>query len=261
MVDRRSAQCVGQASCLERCQYFAAPGTCQGGSAVLFCLPFAGGAASAYARLRKYLPGEIDLQPVQLPGREVRLAEEPFISIQEITTAILRRADRPYAIYGHCMGARIGFEVVRELRRRGAPRPARLYVGAAAPPGEVEPFTRIGRLHDRALAHTLVKLGGIPRELLQSPELQRMALRVLRADLRWLEEQRYTAEPPLSVPIVALAGGQDKQVSPSLMAGWYRHTSRSFRLHVVAGGHLFVREAVCDCARIIAADLVAALPS
>jgi surfactin synthase thioesterase subunit len=115
----------------------------------LFCLPFAGGAASAYARWRKDLPGEIDLQPVQLPGREVRLAEEPFISIPEITAAILRRVDRPYAIYGHGMGARIGFEVVRELRRRAAPMPVRLYVGAAAPPGEVEPITRIGRLHDR----------------------------------------------------------------------------------------------------------------
>ena len=43
----------------------------------LFCLPCAGGGASAFRAWRDGLPASIDLCPVQLPGRENRLNEHP----------------------------------------------------------------------------------------------------------------------------------------------------------------------------------------
>ncbi len=93
---------------------------------MLFCLPSAGPAASAFRGWAAALGPEVDVQPV---------AEPPESDPAALAQALAARADpRPYAIYGHSTGGRLGFEVVRELHRRGARLPLRLYVGGCRPP-------------------------------------------------------------------------------------------------------------------------------
>ena len=91
----------------------------------MFCLPYAGGGASAYTGLLRELT-DLTVVPIQLPGRENRIAEPPAFTIQEIADEIAPATDAPYLLYGHSMGARIAFEVARELRRRGLPGPLSL---------------------------------------------------------------------------------------------------------------------------------------
>lgn len=45
----------------------------------LFCLPFAGGGASAYNQWAKKMQGKVTVCLVQLPGREERIMEKPYI--------------------------------------------------------------------------------------------------------------------------------------------------------------------------------------
>ena len=47
----------------------------------LFCLPFAGGGASAYNQWAKKMQGKVTVCPVQLPGREERIMEKPYIDM------------------------------------------------------------------------------------------------------------------------------------------------------------------------------------
>ncbi|MEV4085609.1 thioesterase domain-containing protein [Nonomuraea fuscirosea] len=95
------------------------PGTTR----TLFCLPYAGGGAGAYTGLLRALsalpavPG-LTVVPVQLPGRESRIAEPPAFTIAEIADEVAPATDEPYALYGHSMGARLAFEVVRAGRLR-----------------------------------------------------------------------------------------------------------------------------------------------
>ncbi|MFE7752043.1 thioesterase domain-containing protein [Streptomyces sp. NPDC057428] len=44
----------------------------------LFCLPYAGGAASAYARWPAFFGGEVEVCGIELPGRQSRYGEQPF---------------------------------------------------------------------------------------------------------------------------------------------------------------------------------------
>ena len=44
----------------------------------LFCLPFAGGGASAYNQWAKKMQGKVTVCPVQLPGREEQIMEKPY---------------------------------------------------------------------------------------------------------------------------------------------------------------------------------------
>ncbi|CAM5242391.1 hypothetical protein STENM327S_05159 [Streptomyces tendae] len=75
----------------------------------LICFPHAGAGASAYADWAGLLPPEIDLVAVQLPGRQNRIAEEPFTEaapLVETLTHALRARARP------------AVRLLRALRRR-----------------------------------------------------------------------------------------------------------------------------------------------
>ena len=87
----------------------------------LFCFPYAGAGASAFASWADLMPPEVELCAVQLPGRESRLREKPFVRLPPLVRAV-RESLRPYlhkpfAFFGHSMGALISFELARELRR------------------------------------------------------------------------------------------------------------------------------------------------
>ena len=50
----------------------------------LFCIPFAGGGAAFYRRWVKKMQGLLTVCPVQLPGREERIAEEPYTDMDRM---------------------------------------------------------------------------------------------------------------------------------------------------------------------------------
>ncbi|HEY3009731.1 MAG TPA: thioesterase domain-containing protein [Micromonosporaceae bacterium] len=224
--------------------------------AVLLCLPYAGAGASAYHGWRRAYPTEIELQPLQLPGRENRISEPHRIDPDEVAEAAAGRIDGRYAIYGHSMGARLGFEVIRSLRRLGAPLPVRFYVGACRPPDETEPLVRLARLPEVEFVRRLRELGGSLAEALEVPELRDLVLPTLRADFAWIDSYRYRAEPPLPMPIVGFAGGADAAAPPDTMAGWRRHTVAGFRLRVLPGDHFFVHSRAAEVAATISEDLL-----
>lgn len=221
-------------------------------SVLLFCLPYAGGGASAYRHLARALPPGLSALPVQLPGREGRIAEPADFTVADVADAVTARADRPYAIYGHSMGGRLGFEVVRELRRRAGVLPYALLVGASRPPDSVEPLSRLAHVDDATLIDRLTELGGVPPEVFEEPELRELVLPVFRADFGWIDRYQYVEEDPLPVPVVAIAGTDDLDAPPELMAGWARHTSAGFEQHVLPGGHLFMQDRVDLLAAVVA---------
>src|SRR6202035_2395188 len=95
---------------------------------------------SAYRGWAAALPGDVEVCPVQLPGRESRLREPPFVSAERLVLALADALHPhlalPFAFFGHSMGAMLSFELARELRRRGRPLPVHLFVsGRRAPQG------------------------------------------------------------------------------------------------------------------------------
>ncbi|MGA8115709.1 MAG: thioesterase domain-containing protein [Actinocatenispora sp.] len=222
---------------------------------LLFCLPYAGGGASAFRSWRRAFPAEVGVQPVQLPGREGRISEPGRFTAAQVTDAILSRADRPYAIYGHSMGARIGFEVVREVRRRGADLPAGLFIGGARPPDLEEPLSVLADASDADLIDRVVQLGGVPPEVFEEPELRDLVLPTLRADFGWLHDYEFVAEDPLPVPMTAFAGDADADAPVAAMTQWERHAGAGFTLHTMPGGHFFLNDELPSMAETITAAL------
>ncbi|MEZ7128899.1 thioesterase domain-containing protein [Nonomuraea sp. AD125B] len=222
----------------------------------MICLPYAGGGASAYAGLLRRLTG-LTVVPLQLPGRENRIGEPPAFTISDIADEVAPATGEPYVLYGHSMGARLAFEVARELRRRGLREPSRLYVGGAHPPDRRVPLAAAADLPDDAFIDQLIRRSGALPELRDLPELRELMLPVLRSDFAWIKNYAFAPEPPLATPIVAFAGLDDGEAGVAEMLGWARHTSAGFRLRTVRGGHLFVKDRPDELAGLITADLTA----
>ncbi|MEH1166773.1 thioesterase domain-containing protein [Micromonospora sp. CPCC 205539] len=227
----------------------------------LFCLPYAGAGAGAFRHFPGQFGPDVEVLPVQLPGRENRISEDPRFRVVDVASAIAGRATGPYAIYGHSMGGRLGFEVVRELRRAGLALPVRLYVGGARAPHVTAPslFDGLSQVDDDELLRRLETGGGLPAGLLEHPELVDLLLPLLRADFERVDTYRYRPEEPLPVPIVAFSGRHDRAVTREQSAAWREHTAAGFTLHELDGGHFFLHDALPELAAAIRADLSAAL--
>ncbi|MFI7648055.1 thioesterase domain-containing protein [Micromonospora sp. NPDC049460] len=223
----------------------------------LFCLPYAGGGASVFRRWQDGLGPDVEVLPVQLPGRENRISEDPEFRVADVASAIADRVRGPYAIYGHSMGGRVGFEVVRELRRAGRPLPLRLYVGGARAPHVTAAslFDGLSDVDDDELLRRLGAGGGLPAELLAHPELVELLLPLLRADFGRVDSYRYTPGEPLPVPIVAFSGRDDRAVRREHSDAWREHTAAGFTLYEIEGGHFFLNDRLPDLLAAIRADL------
>lgn len=206
----------------------------------LFCFPPAGYGASVFYGWSENLPPEIDVCPVQLPGRENRLMEPPFTSvsllIQSLTKRLHSYLDIPFAIFGHSMGALIGFELARHLRRTGQPGPSLLFVSSYRAPQRSVPNSRSYSLPDYMFVRALDGMAG---EMGRNDEAMRLMLPTLRADFFLCETYTYVPEDPLNCPISALGGLQDSTVGRQDLAHWSVQTKSTFKLVMLPGGHFY----------------------
>jgi surfactin synthase thioesterase subunit len=213
----------------------------------LFCLPYAGGGASIFHRWVDALGPSIDVRAVQPPGREQRLPEQPFHSLEPLVAELAEAMEPwltlPYALFGSSMGALIAFEAARQLSATPAGPPVKLLVAARGAPHVPDPGPELHRLPDGAFVQAIRRLHGTPDEVFEHGELRALLLPLLRADFTLCETYRYRERAPLDAPIVAFGGQQDDTVSRSDLEAWRELTRSSFTLRMLPGGHFFVHSA------------------
>lgn len=97
----------------------------------IFCFPFSGSGASAFSAWPAAID-DVEVCPVQFPGRESRMAEPHYGTYESLAAGLVEPLvpllDRPFAFFGHCAGALPAFETVIRLAERGLPQPDRLFV-------------------------------------------------------------------------------------------------------------------------------------
>src|ERR1051326_4461621 len=210
----------------------------------VFCFPYAGGGASIYATWLQALPPEIAVCPVQLPGRGSRIRERPFNQLVELLPALVPALQPlmnvPFAFFGHSMGALIGFELARELRRRNLPGPVHLFVSGHRAPQLPDPDPPMHDMPDAELIKELVRLNGTPKEILENQQLMELLLPLLRADTSLCETYAYTPDPPLNCPISVFGGSADAKVTRSDLEGWKTETTQGCIIRMFPGDHFFI---------------------
>lgn len=229
----------------------------------LFCFPYAGGVASAFRLWAQNLPPTIELNAIQLPGRESRFREPPFAElpplIQTLADVLNPLLTKPCAFFGHSMGAIVGFELARHLRRQHNPHLLHLFVSARDAPQLKLAEPLLYNLPEPEFIVKLRELGGTPEAVLQDAELRAMVLPLLRADLSVNEAYAYSPEPPLDIPISAFGGLRDPRVSEENIRPWAEQTSKAFILRMLPGDHFFMNGAPMALLQALVQDLQHAL--
>lgn len=213
----------------------------------LFCFPYAGGGTVAFRGWAEQLPDSVEICPVQLPGREHRMREPALRRIPAIVEAaaesLLPHLDKPFAFFGHSMGAFISFDLARALRGSHGRAPAALFVSGCRAPHLKRRRPPTYDLPESEFMNELRSLNGTPRELLDSPDLMRVLLPLLRADFEASETYSYIAGAPLECPISAFGGTEDPEVERREIREWCEHTTAAFSLKMFSGDHFFLHSA------------------
>jgi len=217
----------------------------------LAVLPHAGGSATYYHPFSRLLHPLVEVLAVQYPGRQERRHEEPVTDIgllaDQVTAALLPWTGQPLALFGHSMGATLGFEVARRLERRGTPPVALIASGRRAP--HIEVPERVHLLDDEGVLAEVAQLSGTDPHLLEDEEVRAMTLRTLRGDYRAIETYRCDAGATVGCPVLALGGDNDPRVPVDQLRAWRERTTGGFGIEVFDGGHFYLaghRRAVAD---------------
>jgi len=229
----------------------------------LVCLPHAGGSATFYFPLSRTLAPAIDVLALQYPGRQDRRGE-PCIDemgrLADLVTEELRPwTDRPLALFGHSMGALLGFEVARRLERDGI-SPLHFFASGRRAPMRRRSDEDVHRRDDQRLIAELATLSGTDAQILDDPEVLHLVLPAVRSDYRAVETYRYAPGEPLKCPMSVLTGDSDPQVTRDEAEDWRQCVAGRFDLTVYPGGHFYLTEHAGEVMAQIRRALAAAGP-
>ena len=227
----------------------------------LFCFAHAGGGAWVFAPWRAALSPGIAVCPIVLPGRESRLREPPCVRMEEfiapLRDAIAACADRPFAFFGHSLGAVVAYEAARMLPPSKAPLLMRLFVSGRRAPQLPPGRPPLHRLGDAAFISALRGLGGTPDELLGDGAMLALFLPALRADFELNDTYEPLPGGRLTCPITAFAGRGDPETSRAEISGWRAVTTGAFGLREFGGGHFYLIDQQHELLAVIREQLAA----
>lgn len=229
------------------CDWLVPPFRQSGAEASLVVLPYAGSGPSLFRNwLNSPMDPRIETICVALPGREQRIAEPPIHDVDELLDRLMpvvaEISDRGrVAFFGYSLGATLAYALVSRLRHRNH---VALFVAAADPPHLDSDESKVSGLDDGELLTHLAERHGDPLGLAADPngEIARLFLPALRADIEVSDSYTYDSPDPLTIPVVAIGGVQDRHPTPSMLERWSELTENEFERVLLPGGHFFIRE-------------------
>ncbi|MFJ9343563.1 thioesterase II family protein [Streptomyces sp. NPDC101733] len=212
----------------------------------LFLLPHAGSGAIIYREWESLLPPDIAPQAVTLPGRHNRREETSYEEweplLDALHEAVLAEVDdgRPFAFFGHCLGAQLAFRLAIKMEEEGGPTPVMVGMSGWSPEGFFIPTDEQSRMPDAEMVEWIKKLGSFPAEVYDNPEMLALVVPALRADLR--VSARYVDDGAgVRCPLASYGGASDPlQEHPDAMKHWAGRSPQYLGHSEYPGGHFYI---------------------
>uniref|UniRef100_UPI003BABCE13 alpha/beta fold hydrolase n=1 Tax=Stappia sp. TaxID=1870903 RepID=UPI003BABCE13 len=242
-----------RASLAERSEWFPFGGPRHGADVNILAFPHAVAGASAFKNWQARFPRDWQVSPVQLPGREGRIAEPPFTTLSAAVEALMLRVrpyrDTPLVLVGWSLGSKIAFELARRLEHDDICQP--LLVVAGVCPGPHQPLPDLSSFFGEDGMETRLRLlGGTPENILSSGEMLSALQTTMEGDTAMAAS--YRSEATIRAPMLALSATRDDLVSQEAVESWRPRTAGGFTHRRLEGGHFMARDdaaAVADVVR------------
>ncbi|HUB61258.1 MAG TPA: alpha/beta fold hydrolase [Puia sp.] len=219
----------------------------------VYCFPFAGGSRYSYLLYTK-AARDLKLIPLDYPGRGFRAGEPLLRDLHEIADDCLgqirHRLGEPYAIYGHSMGAVVGYLVTKRIIREGLGRPEILFFSGRGGPSIGYPEKMRYLLPTSDFRDLLRAMGGNSDEVLDNEELMSFFEPIIRADFEALETCRYVPGEAFDIPITVMIGA-DENVTLEHAYAWQRETTERIDVRLFPGKHFFIFDHAADVVRLM----------
>lgn len=220
----------------------------------IYFLPFAGGSSYSYTNFASILPKHLEFRSLEVPGRGTRINDALLKNAHELCDDFFAQLqedgafDKPYILFGHSMGALLGFLLLHKIKEENLPLPQHFYASGRGGPSFPDEREQYYLLSDLDFKQKLKELGGSPKEVLEHDTLMDFFLPILRADFELVETYNYTQKEPLNIPITVFIGDKDEATFEEAQA-WQEESTQKVQIHVLPGDHFFLFEqasAICS---------------
>ncbi len=226
---------------------------------ILLCFPFAGGSSNSFRPWVPLMPPAVELRAVELPGHGTRLSEPLAQDIKEliepIARGILPTLDKPFAIFGHSMGALLGFEVALFLQQQFNKVAEHVFLSGHGAPGSPRHEPKIHHLPKPQFIAKIKEYNGTPQEVLEHEELMELMIPILKADFRICEMYQHYSNNKLMAPITAMGGINDPSTFREDLEAWKNFTTGDFKVRLFPGDHFYLLQQKVNLLKAILTDI------
>lgn len=211
----------------------------------LFWFHHAGGSGASFRSMQALMPADWQIVWVEYAGHGENAGVPAACEMAQLQAdlwhSLAHLLDRPYALFGHSMGALAAFGFARNAQATGARMPC--WLGAS---GRFAPHVAsalgyyLHKLSDAALAESIAALGASALELLAGEDERRAWLDLMRADLQVCETWQPALLPRLDCALTAFIGRDDPMIKVAQMQSWQVLCNGDFELQSFDGGHFYL---------------------
>ncbi len=224
----------------------------------LFCLPFSGGNTYSYRKFEEHKAEFVHVVAIDLPGHGKRFGQPLLTNIydmaDDVYLQIQNKLNEPYAIYGHSLGAILGYLVSHKIACSTFPMPLHLFVSGRQGPAIPSKTKDMHLLPRDEFIDRLSEYGGIPKEVEAEKDLMYLFVPIIRADFKAISEYRHENVYPLDVPITVMIG-LNEDITYEEALEWQEETSLPLSVNQFPGNHFFIFDNLPKIGRIISQTL------
>lgn len=214
----------------------------------LFTIPYSGSSAAIYLKWRTLLPANIEVVPLEFPGRGKRFGSKLCDSMESLIDDLVQHLGSqlqgsPYALYGHSLGGLAAYELSVRLLESGQALPEHVFFSGCNPPHLRYGEEQLHKLPDELFLQEILKLGGTAQELVNHSELMRVFLPIIKADYRIYELYAGNGRRvKLPVDCTVMVGTDDPLMPAENGIEWEQYISGSMEIKNLPGGHFFIHD-------------------
>ena len=209
----------------------------------IIVLPFAGGNKYSFNFLKD---PNLSFKVIEYPGRGKRFKEKLLGNIYDILDDAFDKflineikSKDDYVIYGHSMGALIGYLACQKIERENYKKPIKLIVsGRKSPSYKFKKRKMLSSLPDNIFWKEISSLGRIPKGL-NDPETKNLFTPILKSDIRAVEGFDYVKRGKLTIPIDVFYG-DNEQITGDEILSWKNETTGKVSITKLEGNHFFI---------------------
>lgn len=213
----------------------------------LFLLPYAGGSSLYYSHWSKSLNDNINLIPLDLPGRGIRFKEPLPHDLEEAMDSVFENAKEKfdnlkYGLFGYCVGTTMVYELYKRILANNLNTPDFCILCANVPPDYQKRDDGLTEQSEEKLIEEWLKSSRVKKEDMEKRKyLQDMYL-AWKSDCLMMD--KYVFSGPrckFNCDLTIINGAKDRVFERESINGWRRFTNKRCNEFLVEGDHDFLK--------------------